>query len=133
VIGMTPEEMAVIFAKGAATPGSMEPPERKYGRRAMVARPWSDTCDVCGQPVPAGRRTKCSEACLLKANRSRALDTFRRIYVPKPLKLELRACDICTVLFAPAAVDAVLCGSRICSSARRRKLKVLAQNGEVAK
>ena len=132
MIGMTPEEMAVIFAKGAATPGTMEPPARTQGRRMMVAAPKSDHCDVCGQPVPSGRRTKCSEACLLKANRSRALDTFRRIYVPKPLKLELRACDICTVLFAPAAVDAVLCGSRICSSARQRKLKVLAQNGGVA-
>ena len=124
---MTREEMARLYAAGAVTPVDSGSAGRKYGTRMPIAVRKSPTCEVCGKPVPTNRRTKCSEECMTKHNLTRAANRAKRLHVPTPAKSELRECDICTCLFTPAADAGILCGSRVCESARNRKLKIIAQ------
>lgn len=65
--------------------------QQQHYRGSKIKESMSEarTCEVCGKPVPKGRRTFCSEECALKAKRAGEKSVMRELSKPKDVKKKL--------------------------------------------
>ncbi len=113
---------AKVPGGGVLDDGSMGTPANPGERSPERKR---RDCDICSKPIPFGRRSKCSQECMEEANRRRAGTASKANYTPRnwtPIQ-----CDICTAEFVPALAWEIICPAPVCSKARKRKSKIIAE------